>query len=99
MTGARGANYFEPVLVPQTEDYDVSTEKCYVKFMLPKRPKNYTKFATIFFNMGLPPPPPPPPLLNNVQQKLRIWNAMASLSRLTTTLLNFRKVDSHCQHF
>ena len=41
----------------------------------------------------------PPPLLNNVKKKLRIWNAMASLSRLTTTLLNFRKVDSHCQHF
>ena len=63
--------------------------------MLPKRPKNYTKFATNFFNMGLP----PPPLLNNVQQKLRIWNAMASLNTLNTTLLNFQKVDSHCQHF
>ena len=40
-----GGKLFQPVLVPQTEDYDVSTEKCYVKFMLPKRPKNYTKFA------------------------------------------------------
>ena len=54
-----GGKLFQPVLVPQTEDYDVSTEKCYVKFMLPKRPTNYTKFATIFFNMGLPPPPAP----------------------------------------
>ena len=61
-----GGKLFQPVLVPQTEDYDVSTEKCYVKFMLPKRPTNYTKFATIFFNMGLP---PPPPLLNNVKKK------------------------------
>ena len=52
-----GGKLFQPVLVPQTEDYDVSTEKCYVKFMLPKRPKNYTKFATNFFNMGLPRPP------------------------------------------
>ena len=55
----KGGKLFQPVLVPQTEDYDVSTEKCYVKFMLPNRPKNYTKFATIFFNMGLPPPPAP----------------------------------------
>ena len=37
-----GGKLFQPVLVPQTEDYDVSTEKCYVKFMLTKRPKNYT---------------------------------------------------------
>ena len=55
----KGGKLFQPVLVPQTEDYDVSTEKCYVKFMLPKRPKNYTKFATNFFNMGLPRPPAP----------------------------------------
>ena len=59
-----GGKLFQPVLVPQTEDYDVSTEKCYVKFMLPKRLKNYTKFAQKKSKMGLP----PLPLLNNVKK-------------------------------
>ena len=69
-----GGKLFQPVLVPQTEDYDVSTEKCYVKFMLPKRLKNYTKFATKFLKMGLPLRP-----FWTMFKKLQIWNATASL--------------------
>ena len=68
--------------------WDIYTLKknFYVKLMLPKSLRNYTKFATKFLKICLPPRP-----FWTMFKKLQIWNSMASLSRLSTTLLNLRQ--------